>query len=214
MRRQDDVHSQPKAASRGRICHLRMFPHFRHIDFQTSWFWVSVLFLRTSFFPEWAQIFRRNFKRMISKGGHNRSSSGSSRRSEYQIHLHTPSKDWIDLKVKSGKPHRSRSYKGTGNGGSVNSHSLVHSRTESGVAILSDPGRPGSVRLGSSRPGTPESSGPGTRHDRSKKVSVDYLLAMRRLESGRRNEVQEYPGVQANQITRLTGEDESVRSIY
>jgi len=173
------------------------------------------MFLRVSFFPEWVNLFRRNFKRMKSKGRYkdNRSSSGSSRRSDFQIHLHTPSKDWLDLNAKAEKPYQLRSHPFSGKGVSADLHLPPHRRTESRSAILSDPDRPGSARPGSSRPATAQSN-LMAKTERSKKVSVDDILAMRRLESGSQNTIREYPGVQPTKITRLTGEDEAVWPTY
>src|SRR2546423_914445 len=165
------------------------------------------MFLRLSFFPEWVKLVRRTFKRLASK--HNRSSSSSSRVSDFQIHLHTPSRDWIDLKAKSEKPYPLQSYQFPGRHQSVELHAPPHSRTESRTAILSDPGRPGSARPESSRPDTAQSNNLAQK-DRSKKVSVDDILAMRRVESGSQQGIREYPGVQPTKITRLTGEDDSV----
>lgn len=92
-------------------------------------------------------------------------------------------------------------------------HPPTHSRTGSQVAILSDPDRPGSGRPGSSRPDTAMSNSTATK-DISKKVSVDDILAMRRLESRSQQGIREYPGVQPTKITRLTGEDEAVWPAY
>ena len=173
------------------------------------------MFLRLSFFPEWVKLFRRTFKRLASmhRSKDNRSSSSSSRVSDFQIHLHTPSRDWIDLKAKSEKPYPLKSYLSPGRHQSVELRAPPHSRTDSRTAILSDPGRPGSARPESSRPDTAQSNNLA-QQDRSKKVSVDDILAMRRLESGSQQGIREYPGVQPTKISRFTGEDESVWPIY
>jgi hypothetical protein len=172
------------------------------------------MFLRVSFFPEWVKLFRRTFKRLTSnRSKDNRSSSSSSRQADFRIHLHVPSKDWIDLKVDSKKPYHLKSHQLPGRHQSVEIHPLPHSRTESRAALLSDPGRPGSARPGSSRPDTAQSNNLGQK-DRSKKVNVDDILAMRRLESGSRQGIREYPGVQPTKITRFLGEDESAWPTY
>ena len=92
-------------------------------------------------------------------------------------------------------------------------HSSVHSKSESQATTISDVMRPGTGRPGSSRPGSQRSSTfnkPNTlvKKEKTKKVSVEDLLAMRRLEQASHVENREYPGVQPTKITRITGEGE------
>jgi hypothetical protein len=79
--------------------------------------------------------------------------------------------------------------------------------------------RPGSSRPGSARPTSQRSNTLGkpntlVKKDKTKKISVEDILAMRRLEQGSQQTDREYPGIQPTMITRMTEESEGAWPTY
>jgi len=52
------------------------------------------------------------------------------------------------------------------------------------------------------------------RKDRGRKISVEDILAMRRMEHSNEEGIREYPGIQPTKLTRMTGEDEGKWPTY
>jgi hypothetical protein len=95
----------------------------------------------------------------------------------------------------------------------IDLHPPLHTKSESQSAILFEPARPGSARPGSSRPGS-QRSNTLVKKEKTRKVSVEDILAMRRLEQGSQQGSREYPGIQPTKLTRIAGEEEYVWPTY
>lgn len=165
--------------------------------------WVSLIFLRLSFFTEWVRLIRRTCSRIFRRNRY-RSSSSSTDRSDYRIHLHTPSKEFTELKTKPLERHPYQLGSLHLPQMAIDLHSPLRSHHDDQNAILQQPQRPGSSRPGS-RPG---SSRPGSSRSntliKKKKISVEEILAMRRMEQ--EGSAGEYPGIQPMRITSLNSD--------
>jgi hypothetical protein len=138
---------------------------------------VSLIFLRLSFFPEWVNLIQRTFTR-IRQEKEPPSSSASSVRSDFLIHLHTPSENVINIKtIPLETSYQSRSFLYP----RIDLHPPLHDKSESQATILSDVVRPGSARQANVRSGS-QRSNIRVKKDKSKKITVDDIIAMRRLE--------------------------------
>jgi hypothetical protein len=97
--------------------------------------------------------------------------------------------------------------------------SPAHTKSESQATIIANAVRPGSSRPGSARPTSQRSNTLGkpntlVKKDKTKKISVEDILAMRRLEQGSQQTDREYPGIQPTMITRMTAEGEGSWPTY
>ena len=95
----------------------------------------------------------------------------------------------------------------------------AHTKSESQRTIIADAMRPGSARPGSSRPASQRSNTLGksntlVKKDKGKKVSVEDILAMRRLEQGSEQGNRQYPGIQPTRITQIPGQSEGIWPTY
>ena len=180
--------------------------------------WVSLIFLRLSFFPEWIRLIRRTFARIRYRSPRTSSSSAHSNRSDFLIHLHTPSKDFVSTKsTPLEMPYQHNGFQFPKMGFEL--HSPAHTKSESQATIIANAMRPGSSRPGSARPTSQRSNTLGkpntlVKKDKTKKISVEDILAMRRLEQGSQQTDREYPGIQPTMITRMTRESEGKWPTY
>lgn len=166
---------------------------------------MSLIFLRLEFFSEWAKLFRRiiSHTRYRHKA---RTLSSSSSRKDYLVHLHTPSKDFANINTMSLEtPYRSHGFELPIL--PFDLHPPLHAQSESESSIFSEPPRPGSGRPSSSRP-TSQRSTTVLKKDRSKKVNVEDILAMRRMEQGNEQGDRQYPGIQPTKLSRTAGNGE------
>lgn len=175
---------------------------------------MSIIFLRLEFFPEWVGLIRRTTSRV--RHGHKSSTSSSSNHSDFFIHLHLPSRDFVDIKTTPlESPYRSNGFRLPKL--QLDLHPPHHTLSDSKSSIFSEPPRPESIRPGSARP---SSSRPGsqrstlTKKDRPKKLSVEDILAMRRLEQSSEQGTREYPGIQPTKLTRATGGSDEIWPTY
>lgn len=168
---------------------------------------MSLIFLRLSFFPEWVKLIRRTFNKTFRKPRRPFRSSSQSN-FFFEEEGRDPSKDYTDLKTKPLEhPYRLGSLQFPKSPLAMDLHPPLSSlQSDENTAILENPERPGSSRPGSSRPGTARSN-TLTKKDWSKKVSVEDILAMRRME-GDQGSSREYPGIQPTKITRMGSENE------
>ena len=119
-----------------------------------------------------------------------------------------PSKEYADLKTKPlDNPYRLGSLQFPKSPLAIDLHPpLATLQTDDTAAILENPERPGSSRAGSiSRPGTARSV-TLSKKEKNKKISVEDILAMRRMEGEQGN--REYPGIQPTKITRMGSNNE------
>jgi len=173
---------------------------------------VSLIFLRLSFFPEWIRLIRRTFTQIRSRNHRTSSSSSHSNRSDFLIHLHTPSKDFVSTKstpLETPYQHNGFQFPKLG----YDLYPPAHTKSESQATIIANAMRPGSSRPGSARP-TSQRSNTLVKKEKSKKISVEDILAMRRLEQGSQQTDREYPGIQPTKLTRMTGESEGTWPTY
>ena len=161
---------------------------------------MSLIFLRLSFFPEWGRLIRRLLNR--ARHGRQRRRSESSGRSDFLIHLHTPSKDFVNINNTTLETPYSSRYTNM----SIDLHPPLHTKAESQASIGSEPPRPSSSRPSTARPGS-QRSNTLLRKDRGKKISVEDILAMRRMEEGNQEGNREYPGIQPTKLTRIVGDE-------
>ena len=119
-----------------------------------------------------------------------------------------PSKDYTDLKTKPlDNPYRLGSLQFPKSPLAIDLHPpLATLQTDDTAGILENSERPGSSRAGSvSRPGTARSA-THSKKEKNKKISVEDILAMRRMEGEQGN--REYPGIQPTKITRMGSNSE------
>jgi hypothetical protein len=88
-------------------------------------------------------------------------------------------------------------------------HPPFHTQSESESSIFSEPLRPGSGRPSSSRP-TSQRSTTVLKKDRIKKVNVEDILAMRRMEQGNEQGARQYPGIQPTKLSRTVDSEEAL----
>lgn len=161
---------------------------------------MSLIFLRLSFFPEWGRLIRRLLNR--ARQGLQDRRSASSGRSDFFIHLHTPSKDFVNVNNTTLENPYSSRYANM----SIDLHPPLNAKCESQASIGSEPPRPSSSRPSTARPGS-QRSNTILRKDRGKKISVEDILAMRRMEQGNQEGSLEYPGIQPTKVTRIVGDE-------
>jgi len=181
-------------------------------NFKTCWVWVSLIFLRLSFFPEWIRLIQRTVTRIRYRNHRTSSSSSHSNRSDFLIQLHPPSKDFVrkDFVTTTTTPletpyqHNGFQFPKMG----FDLDTPTHTKSESQATIITDAMRPGSARPASQRSNTL------VKKDKAKKINVEDILAMRRLEQGSQQGTREYPGIQPTKIAQITGEREGIWPTY
>jgi hypothetical protein len=92
-------------------------------------------------------------------------------------------------------------------------HPPAHTKSESQATIIGDAMRPGTARPGSGRPSS-QRSNTLLKKEKVRKISVEDILAMRRLEQGSQQTDREYPGIQPTMLTRMAGEGEGMWPTY
>ena len=129
--------------------------------------------------------------------------------------MHTPSKDFVQLKAAAIEPsYQPRGSLNIPNHMKYDLHPPLHTKTDSQATFLSDL-RPGSSSQGGSRSRPPsQRSNTLVKKDRTKKLSVEDILAMRRLEQGSAHGNREYPGIQPTKVTRLPSDEEATWPAY
>ena len=89
---------------------------------------------------------------------------------------------------------------------SIDLHPPLHVKPESQASIVSEPPRPTSSRPSTAR-STSQRSNTLKKKDRGNKISVEDLLAMRRMEQVNQEGDLEYPGIQTTKLTRIAGDE-------
>ena len=151
-------------------------------------------------------MIHRTITRVRYRNHRTSSNSSHSNRSDFLIHLHTPSKDFVATKstpLETPYQHSGFQFPKLG----FEMYSQPHKKSESQATIISDATRPGSARPTSQRSNTL------VKNQKAKKINVEDILAMRRLEQGSPG-TREYPGIQPTKITRMTGENEGTWPTY
>ena len=120
------------------------------------------------------------------------SSSSTSTQSRYLTYLHSPGKD--TFVVNTAPVEDSYQLQPFGNNMAVDLHPPFpsHVRSDSRVTTRTDPGQ-----LGNSRPGSQRSA----KKNSIKRVNVQDILAMRRMEQGGPDPNRDYPGIQPMRLT-------------
>lgn len=150
-------------------------------------------------------MFQRTTSR-IRYGHKARTLSSSSSRKDYLVHLHTPSKDFATINnISLETPYQPDGFELPIM--PFDLHPPLHTQSESESSIFSEPLRPGSGRPSSSRP-TSQRSTTVLKKDRIKKVNVEDILAMRRMEQGNEQGARQYPGIQPTKLSRTTVDSE------
>ena len=128
----------------------------------------------------------------------------SSRGSSFLMQLHTPTKELETQHPQTLPTFSFQSFHRDDMQGVDLHPPPFHQKSESQNPILSEPVRPGSSRPSLS----------SQRSKKSKKISVEDILAMRRVEAGSRTEQREYPGFQPIRLTQSPIPDDRAWPTY